>query len=282
MRSTTSGPAALVVVALVLAACTGGGQAGTSAPAVASAAPPASQAPATPAPASEAPSSQAPAVGQYVANATEFVDAANWDTAKTVTIDMAEFAFTPKDITLEAGQPYILEVVNKGTVKHEFTAEDFFRTVATRKAETAESEVKVPFFTEIEVFAGKKAELFLIPLIPGTYELACRIEGHFEAGMFGTITVTGTTPASPALKLADVASGPWVQDGAALVEATNWDNNKDLTIELSEFAFTQGVQPDRWPAVYRQGGQQGHRQARIHGRGLLRLGRLPQGRGRLG
>ncbi len=223
MKSNISGPAALVVVALVLAACTGGGSGGTSAPTAASAAPPATQ---------------APAAEQYVANAAAFVKAADWDTKKTVTIDMSEFAFTPKDITLEAGQPYVLEVVNTGTVKHEFTAEDFMRTVATRKAETTESEVKVPFFTEIEVFAGKKAELFLIPLIPGTYKLVCEIEGHYEAGMFGTITVTGATPTSPALQLADVASGPWVQDGAALVKAADWDKKQELTIDLSEYAFT--------------------------------------------
>jgi uncharacterized cupredoxin-like copper-binding protein len=223
MKSTVSGPAALVVVALVLAACTGGGPGGASAPPGSSAAPPASQ---------------APSAEQYVANAADFVDAANWDAAKTVTINMSEYAFTPKDITLEAGQPYVLEVVNTGTVKHEFTAGDFFRTVATRKAETAESEVKVPFFTEIEVFAGKNAELFLIPLIPGTYKLVCEIEGHFEAGMFGTITVTGQTPTSPALELADVAVGPWAHDGPALVNSTDWTKQQELTIELSEFAFT--------------------------------------------
>lgn len=238
MRSIISAPAALTV-ALVLAACSGG-QASAPAP---SAAPPvtpapATSAPATEAPATEAPASQAPAAAQYVANAPDFVKAANWDTAKTVTIELTEFAFTPKDITLDAGQPYILEIVNKGSVKHEFTAGDFFGTVATRKAETAETEVKVPFFTEIEVFAGKTAELFLIPLIPGTYDLVCEIEGHLEAGMYGSITVTGTTPAEPALQLADVASGAWVQDGAALVEAADWDTRQTLTIELTEFAFT--------------------------------------------
>jgi uncharacterized cupredoxin-like copper-binding protein len=238
MRRTAPVPTAVIVLTLVLTACSGAGVAGTNESPSSSAAPPASQATVTPPPASEAAPSQAPAAEQYVANAADFVDAADWDTAKTVTIDMSEFAFTPKDITLEAGQPYILEVVNTGTVKHEFTAGDFFRTVATRKAETAESEVKVPFFTEIEVFAGKKADLYLIPLVPGTYDLLCEIEGHFEAGMFGTITVTGQAPASPALKLADVASGPWVQDGAALVEAADWEKGQDLTIELSEFAFT--------------------------------------------
>ena len=203
------------------------------------AAPP-TAAPPTAAPPTAAPptATPPPAAEQYVANPVEFVDAADWDAAETVTIALSEFAFTPNDIVLEAGKPYIIEVVNEGTVKHEFTAGAFFRTVAQRKAETAESEVKVPYFTEIEVFAGKTVDLYLIPLIPGTYDLVCEIEGHFEAGMFGTITVTGETPAAPALQLADVASGPWVQDGQALVDAADWDAAGLLTIELSEFAFT--------------------------------------------
>ena len=40
------------------------------------------------------------------------------------------------------------------------------------------------------MFAGKTTDLYLIPTKAGTYELVCEIEGHFEAGMFGTITVT--------------------------------------------------------------------------------------------
>ena len=175
---------------------------------------------------------------QYVVNATEFVTAADWDAAEKLTIELSEMAFTPNDITLEAGKPYVLTLVNIGVVKHEFTASEFFRTVATRKAQSAESEVKVPFFTEIEVMAGKSVDLYLIPLIAGTYDLRCEIEGHFEAGMFGTITVTGETPTSPALQLADVASGPWVQDGPALVSAADWDAAEKMTIELSEFAFS--------------------------------------------
>lgn len=175
---------------------------------------------------------------QYVVNAAEFVTAADWDAAEKLTIELAEMSFTPSDITLEAGKPYILTLVNIGVVKHEFTASEFFRTVATRKAQTAESEVKVPFFTEIEVFAGKSVDLYLIPLVPGTYDLKCEIEGHFEAGMFGTITVTGETPTSPAVELADLTSGPWVQDGPALVSAADWDAAEKMTIELSEFAFS--------------------------------------------
>ena len=174
---------------------------------------------------------------QYVANASEFVKAADWKTAEEVTIELGEMYFTPNDLTLEAGKPYILKIVNVGAVKHEFTAGGFFQTAATRKAETPESEVKVPFFTEIEVFAGKTVDLYLIPLVPGTYDLKCEIEGHFEAGMFGTITVTGATPATPVIELTDIASGPWVQDASTLIKAADWDAAGKMTIELSEFAF---------------------------------------------
>ena len=191
MRRTASVPTVLVALTLALTACSAAGTAETAAP---SAAPPAAVTAAPTAAPSAAqvtatPATDAPAAEQYVANAAEFVAAADWDAKKTVTIELAEMSFTPKDITLEAGQPYVLEIVNVGTEKHEFTAEAFMRTVAARKAETTESEVKVPYFTEIEVFAGKTAELFLIPLVPGTYELVCEIKGHFEKGMFGTITV---------------------------------------------------------------------------------------------
>ncbi len=175
---------------------------------------------------------------QYVVNAAEFVTAADWDAAEKLTIELGEMYFTPNDITMEAGKPYIVTLTNVGVVKHEFTASEFFRTVATRKAQSAESEVKVPFFTEIEVLAGKSVDLYMIPLIAGTYDMKCEIEGHFEAGMFGTITVTGETPTSPAIELADVASGPWVQDGPALVSAADWDAAEKMTIELSEFAFS--------------------------------------------
>ncbi|MEK6719445.1 MAG: cupredoxin domain-containing protein [Chloroflexota bacterium] len=239
MKRTASIPTVMVALTLVLSACTGAGTPDTSAPSVAPSVAPATP-PATPAP---PPATVAPDTAQYVANAADFVKAANWDTKKTVTIELAEMSFTPKDIVLEAGQPYVLEIVNVGTEKHEFTAEGFMRTVATRKAETPESEVKVPFFTEIEVFAGKTVELFIIPLIPGTYDVVCEIglgtpDGHFEKGMFGTITVTGQTPASPALQLAAVDSGPWITDGGAQVKAADWDTKQTIQVDLAEMSFT--------------------------------------------
>lgn len=124
-----------------------------------------------------------------------------------------------------------------GAVKHEFSAGDFFASVAWRKAESPESEVKAVYLTEIEVFAGKEVDLYFVPVTPGTYELVCEIEGHVEAGMHGAITVTGNAPTSPAPVFASITEGPWVLDNEERVAAADWSTMETVHIELGEFFF---------------------------------------------
>jgi uncharacterized cupredoxin-like copper-binding protein len=176
----------------------------------------------------------------YLENKGDFIDAASktWDaTKKEVKIELAEMSFTPKDLPLEAGKPYEISLVNVGKEKHEFTASKFFRSAAIRKVENDGAEVKAPFFTEIEVKAGKTVKLFVIPVTTGSFETLCEIPGHLEAGMKGTITVTGTKPATPVEKLGTLKTGAWVTGGPALVEAASktWDATAaKVTIEAGE------------------------------------------------
>ncbi len=192
----------------------------------------------------------APAVfddDQYLQNAKEFVDAADWDAAPKVRIDLGEMFFEPEDVRLEAGMPYVIELVNTGKVKHEFAASKFFRSVATRKVENPGSEVKVPYFTEIEVFAGESIELFVIPTVPGSFEMLCEIEGHREAGMEGTITVTGSAPTVPVPVIGSVKAAPWLQNGPALIEAAaaTWDATaQTIQIEAGEDGATMFFKPN--------------------------------------
>jgi len=146
---------------------------------------------------------------QYVSNPGDFASktAVNWNEMTTVRVDLTEMAFTPKNLTFEAGKPYKLEVRNSGEVKHEFTANSFFRSIALRKLEDGQAEIKLPFLSEVEVFAGKQADLYFVPLIPGTYEMLCEITGHREAGMEGTITVTGK-PVVLGIRPEDVEADP--------------------------------------------------------------------------
>jgi uncharacterized cupredoxin-like copper-binding protein len=183
----------------------------------------------------------ATAAEEYVANAAEFVEAANWEEMQQLTVELNEFSFTPSDLTFVAGEPYELKIRNVGQEKHYFTAHEFSRAIATRKAESAQSEVKVPYFTAIEVYPGQEVELYFIPVLPGTFELFCEVEGHADAGMVGTITVTGETPTAPAPAMAPVAEGDWVQDGADRVAAANWNAMETVSVELGEYFFAPNL-----------------------------------------
>jgi uncharacterized cupredoxin-like copper-binding protein len=181
------------------------------------------------------------AAEEYVANAADFVEAANWEEMQEVTVELDEFSFTPSELTFEAGVPYELKLRNVGQEKHYFTAHEFYRAIATRKAESVQSEVKVPYFTALEVYPGQEIELYFVPVLPGTFELFCEIEGHADAGMRGTITVTGEIPTAPAPVLAAVAEGDWVQDGTERVASADWEAMETVSIELGEYFFEPDV-----------------------------------------
>jgi uncharacterized cupredoxin-like copper-binding protein len=178
-------------------------------------------------------------IDTYVQNAAEFAgsDAADWDNAEVVQVELSEMAFTPSSLRFEAGKPYKVELVNVGALKHEVAAEHFFASVAWRKVESEQSEIKAPFFREIEVLPGQTVELFFVPISTGTFDVVCEIEGHLEAGMFGSIEVVGTPPTSPAPILTPIDEGPWVANGEELVAAADWDAMETLEIEMGEFFF---------------------------------------------
>jgi uncharacterized cupredoxin-like copper-binding protein len=85
---------------------------------------------------------------------------------------------------------YKLEIQNKGKAKHYFTAEGFFKAIATRKLQSnADGEIKAPYFLALEVFPGRSLDLYFIPVTKGTYKLHCTISGHEEKGMHGSIVI---------------------------------------------------------------------------------------------
>jgi uncharacterized cupredoxin-like copper-binding protein len=114
---------------------------------------------------------------------------ADWSKMETVTLTMNEYAFSPSPIALKAGVPTKLILRNEGKEHHYFVAEKFFRTIATRKVQGSDGEVKAPAFTAVEVYAGKTLEWFLVPTEKGTFDVVCTVKGHAEHGMKGTIEV---------------------------------------------------------------------------------------------
>lgn len=126
----------------------------------------------------------------YVKDAPQRVKAADWSTMETVSVYQNEFVFSPNELIFRIGRPYKLEIINKGTTKHYFTAEEFFKAIATRKVQSnTDGEIKAPYFTALEVFPGHSLDLYFIPVKNGSYDLKCTIEGHAQKGMVGRIII---------------------------------------------------------------------------------------------
>lgn len=129
------------------------------------------------------------ASGAEGTEASRVLTAADWSKMETVTVTLTEHAFSPSAVALREGVPTKLVLRNEGTGPHYFVAEEFFKTIASRKVQFSDGEVKAPRFTAVEVYPGKTLEWFLVPLRKGSYDFLCTVKGHAERGMKGTIAV---------------------------------------------------------------------------------------------
>jgi uncharacterized cupredoxin-like copper-binding protein len=91
-----------------------------------------------------------------------------------VAISLTEFALEPSDLTLSAGT-YTFNGINDGAIPHALS-------LAGEGVEAGTPDMS---------YAAGISQGFEVELAPGTYEVFCPVPGHAEAGMTGTITVTG-------------------------------------------------------------------------------------------
>ncbi|MDQ7820875.1 MAG: cupredoxin domain-containing protein [Armatimonadota bacterium] len=124
-----------------------------------------------------------------------------------VTVTLTEFKFTPATVTLQAGVPAVVTLVNKGTVEHEFmvygrpaqAVDDWDEYAMANTYFQGLGEVEVEFakqgavagtnLFEVEVQPNRTATVVFTPTKKGTFEIGCHVEGHYEAGMKGTLVV---------------------------------------------------------------------------------------------
>ena len=130
--------------------------------------------------------------------------------AQQLTITLGDFSITPQKITLEAGVPAEITLVNKGTVVHELMvypmpkpglsgtklhewAEDnsYFKglEVSVASGPGIQVERKGPSIVDIEVAAGRSTVVKFTPAKAGVFEMSCQVPGHYEIGMKGTLTI---------------------------------------------------------------------------------------------
>jgi uncharacterized cupredoxin-like copper-binding protein len=107
---------------------------------------------------------------------------------------MSEYAFTPKDTTAPAGK-ITITAPNKGQISHELVLIHTDLPVNKLPLVSAGVEVNEDSFGEAnlpgeipDVEPGDTGTL-TVTLPAGRYVVLCNIEGHYKAGMVGTLTV---------------------------------------------------------------------------------------------
>jgi len=106
---------------------------------------------------------------------------------RTLTIRMTEFAFDPNDAIAKAGKVTIT-APNDGRVVHELVLLKTDEDPATlpKKGDEVDESTSVGEIADVEPGSTKEATF---KLAPGKYAMVCALPGHYEGGMYGSLTV---------------------------------------------------------------------------------------------
>ncbi|QIL79614.1 cupredoxin family protein [Diaphorobacter sp. HDW4A] len=134
----------------------------------------------------------------HAANAPTAKEQKDWGIAgdadkaqRTITLRMTDdMRFTPDHFSVKRGETVRLRVENKGVVMHEVV-------LGTKQSlqEHADLMLKFPEMEHAEPYMAHVAPAKREDLVwqfnrAGSFDFACLIAGHFQAGMRGTFTVT--------------------------------------------------------------------------------------------
>jgi uncharacterized cupredoxin-like copper-binding protein len=121
-----------------------------------------------------------------------FLSACTGQSAAKVTVTMSEFAFEPASITVAAGQPVEITLVNEGAVEHDFAIEvipaDDVSTQGSMSGHAMTDEHS-EFALHTATGPNETSVLSFTPTQPGTYKIICSVPGHLDAGMTGELIV---------------------------------------------------------------------------------------------
>lgn len=103
--------------------------------------------------------------------------------AATVEVSLSNFEFSPSEIDLEAGKPYVLKIVNTASGGHDFTAPELFAA-----AQVAPRDAARIADGQVHLGGGETVSVQIVPAA-GEYKLVCTHFGHAALGMTGKIIV---------------------------------------------------------------------------------------------
>lgn len=97
------------------------------------------------------------------------------------------YGLSVEEYRLETGKAYSLKIISSGRKEYAFEAPEFFNFVWLRKIEAGDVEVKASHLYELEFEDEGEAEIYFVPIRPGTYVFRSR--GLEDKGMVGRFVV---------------------------------------------------------------------------------------------
>lgn len=176
---------------------------------------------------------------------SDWVGFVDWDSAERVELISIEhqdgtMAYEPDHLEFVAGQPYILTMKQQGgnQEKHYFHTSDFYKAIATRKAQTADAEYKAAYFDDVELVLGGELELYFVPVIGGTYDFWCTITGHREKGMEMTVDIVCDDNYSLDLEFDPAFNTALGSDARRSGSHAVWSTAEEVTVTMVENSAT--------------------------------------------
>jgi len=118
----------------------------------------------------------------YIQDQAEIIEAADWEAAEILEIDIRQNEFRPALIRVLQGEPYIVVIENRDDVEHFFAAQELFKTSAIRKIVTETEEISGVNLIGINLKPGEVKEVHFVPVRDGWYPF----EGGYGPGVFLT------------------------------------------------------------------------------------------------
>ena len=116
------------------------------------------------------------------------------EVARTIKVRMyetedGEYLYEPRDLAIAAGETIRFEIVNDGENPHEFVLDTM-----PKNAEHMELMAKFPEMEHddpnaVRLEPGEKGSIIWTFSNSGSFEFACLMPGHYEAGMRSPVTV---------------------------------------------------------------------------------------------
>jgi len=112
---------------------------------------------------------------------------------RTIKVDMSDnMRFTPDAIRVKAGDTIRFVVTNSGKIRHEMVFGSDAQLKAHYAAMLKNPEMEHADDNQVTLAPGQSGELLWQFSQTGVVNFACLQPGHYDAGMKGSVTVTGT------------------------------------------------------------------------------------------